>query len=103
NFLTLTTVASLGSATSLMVYSLVNLGAYQLIKDGGKSRILILLSVIACVVAIGVWVMYTLRTSPGSLWIFFLFLVSAFVAEGLLQHFQGRRVLAEQELDESST
>jgi amino acid transporter len=103
NFLTLTTVASLGSATSLMVYSLVNLGAYRLIKDGGKSRILILLSVIACVVAIGVWIMYTLRTSPNSLWIFFLFLVSAFVAEGLLQRFHGRRVLAEGEQDESPT
>jgi amino acid transporter len=101
NFLTLTTVASLGSATSLMVYSLVNLGAYRLIKDGGKSRILILLSVIACLTAIGVWVMYTLRTSPGSLWIFFFFLLSAFVAEGLLQRFQGRRILAEGERDES--
>jgi Na+/melibiose symporter-like transporter len=84
-----------------MVYSLVNLGAYRLIKDGGKSRILILLSVIACVTAIGVWVMYTLRTSPGSLWIFFFFLLSAFVAEGLLQRFQGRRILAEGERDES--
>jgi Na+/melibiose symporter-like transporter len=99
NFLTLTTVASLGSATSLLVYSLVNFGAYRLIKDGGKSRILILLSVIACVTAIGVWFMYTLNNSPGSLWIFFFFLISAFVAEGLLQRFHGRRILAEGEQD----
>jgi hypothetical protein len=42
-----------------------------------------------------------LRTSPSSLWIFFFFLVSAFVAEGLLQRFQGRRILAEGEQDES--
>jgi amino acid transporter len=94
NLMTLSTVASLGSATSLLVYSLVNLGAYRLIKDSGKGRVLILLSVIACVVAIGVWIMYTLRTSPSSLWIFFFFLVSAFVAEGLLQRFRGRRILA---------
>jgi len=93
NFLTLTTVASLGSATSLMVYSLVNFGAYRLIRDSRKSRGLILLSVIACVTAIGVWVMYTLRTSPGSLWIFLFFLVSAFVAEGLLQRFRQRKIL----------
>jgi hypothetical protein len=84
-----------------LVYSLVNLGAYRLIKDGGKSRILILMSVIACAMAIGVWVMYTLRTSPSSLWIFFSFLVSAFIAEGLLQRFQGRRILAEGKQDES--
>jgi hypothetical protein len=57
--------------------------------------------VIACVLAIGVWVMYTLRTSPGSLWIFFFFLVSAFAAEGLLQHFQGRRILEKGKQDES--
>jgi amino acid transporter len=95
NFLTLTTVASLGSATSLLVYSLVNFGAYRLIKDGGKNRVLILLSVIACVTAIGVWVIYTLNHSPGSLWIFFFFLVSAFVAEGLLQRFKGRKILEE--------
>jgi amino acid transporter len=101
NFLTLTTVASLGSATSLMVYSLVNFGAYRLIREGGKSRLLIMLSVVACVVAIGVWVMYTLRNSPGSLWIFFFFLVSAFVAEGLLQRFKGRRILAEGDRHES--
>jgi amino acid transporter len=102
NFMTLTTVASLGSATSLLVYSLVNFGAYRLIKDGGKSRILIPLSVIACMMAIGVWVMYTLRTSPASLGIFFSFLVSAFVAEGLLQRFQGRWILAEGGRDETA-
>jgi amino acid transporter len=34
NFMTLTTVASLGSATSLLVYSLVNFGAFRLLKDG---------------------------------------------------------------------
>jgi amino acid transporter len=102
NFMTLTTVASLGSATSLMVYSLVNFGAYRLIKNGAMSRTLILLSVIACVMAIGVWLMYTLRTSPASLWIFFLFLVSAFAAEGLLQRFQGRRILAKGEHESSA-
>ena len=94
NFLTLTTVASLGSAVSLMVYLLVNLGAFRLLRDIGKGRILILLSVILCLLAIAVWVVYTLREAPGSLWIFFFFLVSAFVAEGLLQRFKGRRILA---------
>ena len=97
NFLTLTTVASLGSAVSLMVYFLVNLGAFRLLRDIGKGRILILLSVISCFLAIVVWVVYTLEMAPGSLWIFFLFLVSAFVAEGLLQRFHGRQILAEKD------
>ena len=94
NFLTLTTVASLGSATSLLVYSLVNIGAYRLIRDGGMSRILIFLSVVACAMAIGVWVLYTLSNSPESLWIFFVFLIGAYVTELLLQRFKGRKVLA---------
>jgi amino acid transporter len=93
NFMTLTTVASLGSATSLLVYSLVNFGAFRLLKDGDSSRVLIVLSVVACLVAIGVWVIYTSRHSPGSLWIFASFLVGAFAAEGLLQRYRGRTIL----------
>jgi amino acid transporter len=92
NFLSLTTVASLGSATSLLVYSLVNLGALRLIKGTLLSRTLILLSVVACVFAVCIWVIYTVQSSPSSLGIFAFFLVAAFVAETLLQRYQGRRV-----------
>ncbi|MGR8920784.1 MAG: APC family permease [Gammaproteobacteria bacterium] len=93
NFLDLTTVASLGAATSLVVYSLVNFGAWRLLHDSGWHRVVIVLSVIACVLAIVVWLLYTLRTSPGSLSIFLSFLIGAFVAEGLLQRYHGRRIL----------
>ena len=99
NFMTLTTVASLGSATSLLVYSLVNYGAFRLLRDTDANRVLISLSVLACSVAIAVWFMYTLRNSPGSLGIFFSFLVAAFVAEGLLQRFQGRRIRRQEHWD----
>jgi amino acid transporter len=102
NFMTLTTVASLGSATSLLVYSLVNFGAFRLLKDGSSSRTLISLSVIACIVAILIWIMYTLETSPKSLGIFLSFIVVAFAAEGLLQRFHGRRVLADRVASSSS-
>jgi len=95
NFLTLTTVASLGAATSLVVYSLVNLGAWRLLTDTGWHRAVILLSIVACLLAIGVWVVYTYRTSPGSFSIFLSFLVIAFVSEGLLQRYHGRRILAQ--------
>jgi len=98
NFLTLTTVASLGSATSLLVYSLVNLGALRLIQGSPVKRVLILLSVIACVFAITIWVIYTIRSSPSSLWIFAFFLVASFVAETLLQHYKGRRITADTEV-----
>ena len=102
NFLTLTTVASLGSATSLLVYSLVNFGAWRLLKGSGWHRITILLSIVACLLAIVVWAFDTYQTSPGSFAIFLSFLVIAFVAEGLLQRYHGRRILA-QEHWESST
>jgi amino acid transporter len=95
NLMTLTTVASLGSATSLLVYSLVNFGAYRLVTHGALSRVLIMLSVVVCLLAFLIWIIYTLKTSPGSLWIFLSFLMIAFVAEGLLQRFRGRRILAQ--------
>jgi len=95
NFMTLTTVASLGSATSLLVYSLVNLGAFRLINEGALKRALISLSVVACVVAIVIWITYTFRSSPGSLGIFAFFLAASFIAELLLQRFHGRRIVAD--------
>ena len=101
NFMTLTTVASLGAATSLLVYSLVNYGAWRLLADAGWHRPVILLSIIACILAIVVWILYTLQTSPGSFSIFLSFLVVAFVSEGLLQRYHGRRIL-EREHWESS-
>ena len=99
NFLTLTTVASLGSATSLLVYSLVNFGAWRLLKGGGWHRFAILLSIVACVLAIIVWCFDTFQTSPGSFSIFLSFLVIAFAAEGLLQRYHGRRILAQEHWD----
>lgn len=55
NFMTLTTVASLGSATSLLVYSLVNFGAWRLVARTGVHGVLILSSVVACLFALLVW------------------------------------------------
>ena len=98
NFLSLTTVASLGSATSLLVYSLVNFGALRLVTEKGIHRFLILLSVIACVAAVLIWILYTLSTSPGSLSIFISFLAIAFVSEGLFQRYTGRQIRAQKDL-----
>jgi amino acid transporter len=101
NFLTLATVASLGAATSLLVYSLVNFGAWRLLGDTGWHRAVILLSILACVLAIVVWILYTLQTSPGSFSIFLSFLVIAFASEGLLQRYHGRRILAREHWEAS--
>jgi len=102
NFFSLTTVASLGSAASLLVYALVNFGALRLVGDKGRHRILIWLSVAACSSAILLWVLYTLRTSPGSLVVFLSFLVISFVAEGLLQRYMGRRIISQDHRDTPS-
>ncbi len=94
NFLTLTTVASLGSATSLLVYSLVNYGALRLVGRKGLNRVLIIMSVLACIFAILVWVLYTVKTSPHALLIFLSFLIIAFTAEVSLQRYHGRKIQA---------
>ena len=91
----LTTVASLGSATTLVIYFLVNLGAFRLIRDNGLSRFVILLSVLACLFAVLVWLFYTLKYAPGSLGIFAGFIVLAVVFEVLMQRLKGRRIKAQ--------
>jgi amino acid transporter len=92
NFLSLSTVALLGGATTLMVYSLVNIGALRLITDAGYHRILILLSVVVCVLTILIWTVHTFRTSPQTLSVFFFFMAISFVAEWLLQKIKGRKI-----------
>jgi amino acid transporter len=92
NFLSLSTVASLGGATTLMVYSLVNFGALRLITGAGFHRVLILLSVVVCVLTILVWTVHTYKASPHALSVFCFFLVISFVAEWLLQRVKGRKI-----------
>jgi amino acid transporter len=92
NFLSLSTVALLGGATTLMVYSLVNFGALRLITDAGLHRLLIILSVVVCVLTILIWTVHTFRASPDTLSVFFFFLVISFLAEWLLQRIKGRKI-----------
>jgi len=92
NSLDLTTVASLGSVTTLLIYFLVNLGAFRLFRDNAFSRFVILLSVLACLFAIVVWLLYTLKYAPASLGIFAGFIVLAVVVEVLMQRLKGRRI-----------
>jgi amino acid transporter len=94
NSMDLTTVASLGSATSLLVYFLVNLGALRVIGGSALNRFLILLSVLACLLAIVVWFFYTVKYAPASLGIFVSFVLIALVAEGLMQRLRGRKIVA---------
>jgi amino acid transporter len=96
NSMDLATVASLGSATSLLVYFLVNLGALRVIGGSALNRFLIFLSVVACLLAIGVWFVYTVKYAPGSLGIFFSFVLIALVAESLLQRVHGRKIVVQQ-------
>jgi amino acid transporter len=95
NLMDLTTIASLGSATSLLVYFLVNVGAFRVVTGSGWTRSLIFLSVLACLFAVVVWVIYTLKYAPHSLGIFISFLLIALVAEGLMQRFGRRKIGAQ--------
>jgi len=97
NFSTLSTVASLGSATALMVFTLVNFSAYRLLKEPGIHRLLIILSIIGCLFTLMVWMIYTYRFTPGAFVTFLVFLIAAFAAEALLQRLNGRRILAQQD------
>jgi len=95
NSMDLATVASLGSATSLLVYFLVNLGALRVIRGSSMKRFLIFLSVLGCLFAIAVWFVYTLKYAPVSLGIFAFFLLLALLAEALMQKLHGRRIKAQ--------
>jgi len=90
NLFTLETVASLGAATSLLVYSLVNFGALRLVGREGLQRIVIMASVLACSFTVVIWLLYTLVTAPVSIAVFLTFLAIAGIAELLLRRVRGR-------------
>ena len=85
NFFSLTTIASLGSASSLFVYSLVNLGALRLVQQRGMTRLWIAMSVVACLLAIMVWLVYMLRHAPQTLGVFLFFLLMAVLSQSVIQ------------------
>jgi amino acid transporter len=91
-FFDLSSVASLGAATSLMVYMLVNFAALRLLKPQGIRFLIICSSVAACILAILVWSVHTVQTSPSSLLVFAGFLVTSFAFEVLLQRIARRRI-----------
>ena len=78
----------------MLVYSLVNFGALRLVAGGGMKRVWIVLSVVACVGAVTVWVVYTVRHAPHSLAIFAAFLALSFLAEAVIQRVRGPRAVA---------
>ena len=90
NLFDLETVASLGAATTLLVYSLVNFGALKLVGGAGVQRAVILASVIACSGTVGIWLLYTLQTAPSSVAVFLFFLAAAVGAEHLLARVRGQ-------------
>ena len=93
----LASVASLGAATSLMVYMLVNIGALKLIEATGLRWLILRASVASCAFAIIVWSVYTIKTKPSSFLVFSVFLVASFAGEMIIQRVTKRRVMPEAE------
>ncbi len=96
----LSTVASLGSAASLMVYMLVNLVALKKIDATGSRLLLLQTSVAACLLAITIWVTYTLLNKPQTFLIFLAFLVASVVVKAILQRALNRRIQPTPDLQE---
>ena len=88
----LSSVASLGAATSLMVYLLVNIGALKLLNATGLRLLILRISVASCAAAILIWVVHAFRNTPEALGVFAVFLFGAVIIEALLQRVLKRRV-----------
>jgi amino acid transporter len=87
NFMSLTTVAVVGSATKLLIDLLVNFGALRLVGGRGLQRALTALSVLACLGAILVWILYTLKYAPQTFIIFAVFVAISFLAEIVIRRY----------------
>jgi amino acid transporter len=87
NFMSLVTIALVGSATKLLIDLLVNFGALRLVAGRGMHRVVTVLSVLACLGTILVWMIYTLNHAPQTFMIFAAFVAISFLAEIVIQRY----------------
>lgn len=92
NTLDLTAIASLAAITTLVIYSLVNIGHLRLSRETGARRFIVLLASLGCLTALTLFVIRVYEHAPKTLVALGVFVSSAFVVELLLQRVRKRKI-----------
>lgn len=81
NMFQLDSIATLGSASLLIIYVAVNIGHLKIIKETRANRLIIILSIITCILFLGILIYYETNHSPTTLVALVTVLSGSFIAE----------------------
>jgi amino acid transporter len=95
NFVDLSSIASVGSAVSLLVFLLIVLAGWRRRADTGSSPVIILLAIGVICIVLGFFAVDTLRTDPWSLVAIIAIGVASVVLDALCRHAPAGPVAAE--------
>ncbi|MDX1415456.1 MAG: APC family permease, partial [Candidatus Promineifilaceae bacterium] len=88
----LNVIASIASATFLLIYLLVNAAHLRLREQTGGNRFVIILALAACLFALALWAIHTFNSQPQSLLVVLVFIIISFAAEAVIQRTRKRRI-----------
>lgn len=92
NLLNLESVAMLGSASFLLIYSVVNIAHLRLYRETGANPLIVLASMMGCLTALGVLVYHQIYLSPLSVIVFASALLFSFTLEAIYRKYSKRRI-----------
>lgn len=83
NTVDLSSISTMGSASFLIIFALVNLANYVKASDVGSNKTIALAGVIACCLALLALLLHTVQQNPAQLWILAGLIGLAFAIEGV--------------------
>lgn len=92
NFLNLSRIAMIGSASFLIIYAAVNIAHIRLYKITGANLILIWLAIIGCLTSLGILIKYEVQTSLLTLFVLLAVLAGSFILEAIYRKVASRRL-----------
>jgi len=90
NLFDLSSIAIMGSAGFLLIFTAVNFANFRLHKKTFSSRWISLVGSIVCIVALGVLIWQTKISSPENIWVFVIMVVMAFLIEVIYRKISNR-------------
>jgi len=90
NLFDLSSIAVMGSAGFLLIFTAVNFANFRLHKKTFSSRWISLVGSIVCIVALGVLIWQTKISSPENIWVFVIMVVMAFLIEVIYRKISNR-------------
>lgn len=83
NTIDLSSISTMGSASFLIIFALVNLANFVMAQKVGSNKFIAIVGVLACCVALTALIFHTVQQNPAQLWILFGLIGLAFAIEGI--------------------